>query len=203
MCWHSRGQHFPTLTSPPPPGPTRHQYNSCPYSDTPYPHTRLSLSLSLSLWWSFFISLINKAWNRSVEWDDVLLTQWAMHSVSSGWSYEGKITIRKERSGCTVLTCVFTMVWMITHWTRDRQPLPSPKEPRAHRDGSMGRYGCVCVCVCVCTHLIILSSGVPPSVYVRQPWHPTQGRPTLCATPITRVTCPKVLEDSSSCPQDF
>ena len=32
-----------------------------------------------------------------------------------------------------------TIVWMITRWTRDRQPSPSLKEVRAHRDGSMAK----------------------------------------------------------------
>ena len=31
------------------------------------------------------------------------------------------------------------MVWRITRWTSDRQPLSSPKEFRAHRDESMGK----------------------------------------------------------------
>ena len=33
--------------------------------------------------------------------------------------------------------CVCVMAWMITCWTRDRQPLPSPKKVRGHRDGFM------------------------------------------------------------------
>ena len=36
--------------------------------------------------------------------------------------------------------CVlFTMVWRITRWTRDRQSLPSPIKLRAYRDGPMGK----------------------------------------------------------------
>ena len=34
---------------------------------------------------------------------------------------------------------LFTMVWRITRWTGVRQPLPFPKELRAHRDRSMGK----------------------------------------------------------------
>ena len=34
---------------------------------------------------------------------------------------------------------LFTMVWRITRWTRNRQPLPSTKELRAHKDRSMGK----------------------------------------------------------------
>ena len=40
---------------------------------------------------------------------------------------------------CVCVCVLFTMVWRITRWTRDRQPLPSLKELRAHRDGSMGK----------------------------------------------------------------
>ena len=40
----------------------------------------------------------------------------------------------------SVCVCVlFTMVWRITHCTRDCQPLPPSKELRAHRNGSMGK----------------------------------------------------------------
>ena len=37
---------------------------------------------------------------------------------------------------CVCLCALFTMVWRITRWTHDRQPLPSQKE---HRNGSMGK----------------------------------------------------------------
>ena len=36
---------------------------------------------------------------------------------------------------CVCVCVLFTMVWKIMCWTRDHQPLPSPKELRAHRDG--------------------------------------------------------------------
>ena len=40
----------------------------------------------------------------------------------------------------TLINCLlFTMVCKITRCTRDRQPLPSLKELRAHKDGSMGK----------------------------------------------------------------
>ena len=35
---------------------------------------------------------------------------------------------------CVCVCVLFPMIWRITHWSRDRQPLPSPKKFRAHRD---------------------------------------------------------------------
>ena len=39
---------------------------------------------------------------------------------------------------CVCVCVLFTMSCMNTRWTRDRQPLLTPKELKTHRDGSMG-----------------------------------------------------------------
>ena len=57
---------------------------------------------------------------------------------------DGGVLLCVNLAGATLVTpscvCVlFTIVWRITRWTRDRQPLPSPKKLRAHRDESMGK----------------------------------------------------------------
>ena len=49
--------------------------------------------------------------------------------------------------------CVLFTRVRITCWTRDRSPSSSPKEFRAHRDGSMGKAE-TAVCVCVCIYLV-------------------------------------------------
>ena len=40
---------------------------------------------------------------------------------------------------CVCVCVLLIMVWTITRLTHDRQPSLSPREVRAHRDGSMGK----------------------------------------------------------------